>query len=89
MKWNELKEKAKVKLLVDLRVLNRSRLDSYVHITPSDLDELAPIEHTKGSWFTIYRWDTEQDLVELFNEQTDDIIYMKPEDEIPSHFVVL
>lgn len=88
MKWFELQEKAKVKLHVDLRVLDKSRVDAYLYLTPSDLDELAPIAHKKGTWFTAYPKSIVE-MVELFNEQTDDVLFMHPEDEIPCHFTVL
>jgi len=87
MKWNELQEKARVNLLVDLRVISKLPDADYVYLTPSDLDLFAPVVHTKGSWFTVYH--NEDQMVELFNEATDDVLFVTPEHEIPCHFVVL
>lgn len=89
MKWNELQEKAKVKLLVDLRVISDAKLERYAYLTPSDLDEVAPIVHAKGSCFTVYKEGVAINTVELFNEQDDSVLFMAPNEEIPAHFVVL
>lgn len=88
MKWSELEEKAKVKLLVDLRVINVVAVTNYAYVTPSELDRVAPIAHKAGAIYTIYP-DNLPDGVELFNECTDDVLFMEPDTEIPSHFEVL
>lgn len=88
MKWSELQEKAKVKLLVDLRVINVVAVTNYAYVTPSELDRVAPIAHKAGAVFTIYP-DNLPDGIELFNESTDDVLFMDADVDIPSHFEVL
>ena len=88
MKWSELEEKAKVKLLVDLRVINVVAVTNYAYVTPSELDRVAPIAHKAGAVFTVYPENVPHD-VELFNESTDDVLMFDPQEDIPSHFEVL
>ncbi|MNI02322.1 hypothetical protein D3C73_551890 [compost metagenome] len=88
MKWFELQEKAKVKLLVDLRVINVVAVTNYAYVTPSELDRVAPIAHKAGAVYTIYH-DRQPGDVELFCEATDDVLMWEANDEIPPHFEVL
>lgn len=88
MKWSELEEKAKVKLLVDLRVINVVAVTNYAYVTPSELDRVAPVAHKAGAIFTVYP-DNLPDGIELFNECTDDVYFVEPSDDIPPHFQVL
>lgn len=88
MKWSELEEKAKVKLLVDLRVINVVAVTNYAYVTPSELDRVAPIAHKAGAVFTVYPENVPNDI-ELFNESTDDVYFVDPKDDIPPHFQVL
>lgn len=89
MKWNELQEKQQVKLLVDLRLINASKTTQYCYVTPAELDDIAPVVHKAGSVFTIYPADAAAADIELFNEQTDDVLFMDPFTTIPCYFEVL
>lgn len=86
MKWNQLKDKTKVRLLVDLRVINTKRVTQYAYVTPAELDEIAPITQHRGTTYTVYVNDTQ---VELFDEATDNVMFVAPDAEIPCHFIAL
>lgn len=88
MKWSELQEKAKVKLLVDLRVIDTQKVQAYAYLTPQDMLDIAPIAHKAGAVYTIYTDRMDGD-VELFNESTDEVMMMDAEQLIPIHFQVL
>lgn len=88
MKWFDLQEKAKVKLLVNLRVIDASKVEAYAYVTPEQLDAIAPVAQKAGTVYTIYH-DRQPGDVELFCEATDDVMMMDADSEIPSHFEVL
>lgn len=88
MKWMDLQEKAKVKLLVDLRILDMKLVEAYVYFTPQEMMAVAPIAHKAGAVYTIYH-DRQPGEVELFCEATDDVLMMGGDQMIPPHFQVL
>lgn len=91
MKWNELQEKAKVKLLCDLRIVVAEAVTNDF-VTPGQLDMVAPIAHKAGAVFTIYQVDVPEGWpvqTELFNECTDQVILFDSLSAVPAHFQVI
>lgn len=90
MKWNELQDKAQVKLTCDLRILIAQRANEL--LTPEMINEIAPVAHKQGDVFTVYQVDVPEGWpvqTELYNECTDATLLMPSGDEMPAHFTVL
>ena len=86
MLWNELQEKSKVKLLVDLSVIDSNKVQPYKYYTPAELEAMVTVAKPAGTVYTIYPQDN---IIELFDEATDDTLDFDPHTAIPCWIEVL